>query len=201
MSLNLKKTCFLASMYRLAQISSRQEFYVAYNTSDVELGSFEKESIVPISWIEKLFTLAKTPQEFDTMMSLFNALYSKALNMPTLPQKNKYETKHLKPKSQMQLGKSNLDIQLTPELIATIKKNREKDLEFPSKERIQTIVDTALACCQKNNSYDELAFKDFILQLVPAAVKVHVYDFHVIVYDKNGMEKSKVPLPLDKKFI
>ena len=135
------------------------------------------------------------------MTFFFNALYNKALNAPTPPRKSKFEDDYFKPTSGVKLGKSTLGIQLTPELIAVIEKNRERDREFPSEKRMETIVDTALTCCQKSNGYDELAFKDFILRLVPAAIKVHVHDFHVVLYDENGEEKIKTPLPLGKKFV
>ncbi len=201
MSLNSKKTCFLVFMYQLAQISTNAEFYIAYNTTATELSDFEKESLVPISWTEKISALIKTPKEFDNMRFFFNALYSKALNMPTSPQKSNVDDDYFKPTLETKLGKSTLDIQLTPELIATIEKNRERDREFPSDKRMKTIVDTALVCSQKNKGYDELIFKDFVLQLVPAAVTVHVHDFYVVLYDESGVEKAKAPLPIDKQFI
>ena len=193
MSLDCRRKCFLLFMYRSAQISTVAEFYTTYNTNSSELIDFTETTIVPASWIKKLSSLAKISNNFDNMMLFFNALYGKTLKAPMPPPKNNLWNTYNKPSLQT-------TIDLTPELKATIK-NSIKENEFPDAERMETIIDTFFVCCQENENYDELDFKDFLLQLVPNAVKVRVHNFYVYLYDKHGEEKVRAPLPLDKNFI
>ncbi|MEN8251975.1 MAG: hypothetical protein ABFQ53_00115 [Patescibacteria group bacterium] len=181
---------FLKFLHRIGQTQeSLPKFFEVYESNFREIGEFlsaeintKNELLIPSNWLNNLFPLLKTKEDWDTMSTFQVKLFGGNLRKPTYfndPEKpHKYTRLHGKKSQQKTIMKDKLS----------------NSTNFPTTKKLRFIVKASINVLRKKTKEipRELLWENLKI-MVPEAGKIQIDAFSVIFFDKNMKQITSVP--------